>query len=130
MQEAQTARHRTLVQAQRDEEDGIFRLFEGDFTGVSQFLLDKAFLIDRAIREEKDDHIRSLNGFFDFQAPILAGQQLLLIQPGVNPAFGGQSPRQFLDEGLVLGGVREKNFERALGFGHIRPVLCRNGFGA
>jgi len=45
---------------------------------------------------------------------ILTWEELLFVQPGVNPAFGVESLVEFADDGLVLRGMAEKDAEFAV----------------
>ena len=110
---AQTAGQLAAIQAQRDNKDCFFWFFEGDIEDLAQFLLDIAFFRHRAARNADDDRVAGFHSLFDLQVPVLAGQQLFLVQPRFDPVLTQQAPVQLADQGFILRGMAEKHAQAA-----------------
>lgn len=60
------------------------------------------------------NNIGGSNGVLNFHTPILTREEILFVQPGINPAFGVESLIEFAHDGLVLRRVAEENAEFSL----------------
>ena len=78
-----SSRHRAAVQTDGDEKNVIQRNAPRAIQSITDFGLKPAFLGYRMPREARYDKIGGLNGVFDGSRPVLAGQQLAPVDPGI-----------------------------------------------
>jgi len=93
-----------------NDEDRAFGLLLGHFQRAAKFPLHVAFLGNRAFGKADDDSVGATHGLPDFEVPIVAGQEPLLVEPRFKPVLA-KAALHLAHDSLVLRGVTEKHSE-------------------
>ena len=103
-------RHLTLLKSKRDNEDSSLRLRIRYVQRILDLVLDVAGLGNRLARKADDHYVRTAHCTRDLQWPLLAGQQILLIKPGLKTVLPKPTVKGANDR-FVLGRVTQKDPE-------------------
>jgi hypothetical protein len=106
-----------LFDARGDEVDATFGLFRRDVENEFDLLLEITGLAYRAFRKADQDQVAGAHGATDFPIPVLAGDEVFLVEPGRH-AITLQPLVEVPDEDLVLRTVAQENRERARAGSH------------
>src|ERR1044072_5762104 len=119
---AQLLRNLTVLKFEWDQKDHVLGLLVCRVQRVADLLLKVAPLVYRALREAHDDDVAAPHGLRDLLLPLLARQQVFLVELGGYPV-GPQAVVKRAHRWLVARRVTKKHAQAGRGF------LARAGLG-